>query len=254
MEQLKELRTDYERAEYLQNILIALATGREADDQHYQSLRTYLLHNPLTRDLLPSCVRTNRNLSQFWVFIKYKFPTYAERRSFIWSEFSSLLDHLEVKGTSPAQDSIKKGLQKLDSDSIHQEWAKALERKTPDPEGAITIARTLLESICKYILDELGIEYEPSRIELHELYKKTSNALNLAPSQYTEEVFKQILGGCSAIVSGLGTLRNKLGDAHGKGKSLVKPASHHAELAINLSGAMALFLAETFIDHKKNEI
>lgn len=254
MENLEELETDHERAEYLQNILIAHATGNEADGEHYQQLRTYFLKNPNIKDLLPSCVRTNRNLSQFWVFIKYKFPTYAERRSFIWSEFSPLLDHLESKQASPAQDSINKGLKRLDSDSIHQEWAKALERKTSDPEGAITIARTLLESICKYILDELHIEYEPDKTELHELYKKTSKALDLAPSQYTEDVFKQILGGCSAIVSGLGILRNKLGDAHGKGKGLSKPAPYHAELAVNLSGAMALFLAETFIDHKKNEI
>ena len=33
------------------------------------------------------------------------------------------------------------------------------------------------------------------------------------------------------VVSGLGMLRNKLGDAHGSGKAKVKPKERHAELA-----------------------
>lgn len=70
--------------------------------------------------------------------------------------------------------------------------------------------------------------------------------MNLSASQHNEEVFKQILGGCSAIVSGLGTLRNRLGDAHGQGKMPVKPSARHAELAVNLSGSMALFLISTW--------
>jgi hypothetical protein len=82
------------------------------------------------------------------------------------------------------------------------------------------------------------------------LYKKTSKELNLAPSQHTEEIFKQILGGCSGVITGLGALRNKLGDAHGKGKQNIKPLARHAELAVNLSGALALFLIETHNSQK----
>ena len=44
----------------------------------------------------------------------------------------------------------------------------------------------------------------------------------------------------------LGTLRNRLGDAHGQGKKTVRPAARHAELAINLAGSVALFLVETW--------
>jgi hypothetical protein len=58
-------------------------------------------------------------------------------------------------------------------------------------------------------------------------------------------VFKQILGGCSAVVEGLGALRNRLSDAHGTGKSAVKPAARHAELAVNLAGALAVYLLAT---------
>jgi hypothetical protein len=69
--------------------------------------------------------------------------------------------------------------------------------------------------------------------------------LNLAPQQHTEEIFKQILGGCQTVVNGLGSLRNKTGDAHGKGQRYVKPSERHAKLAVNLAGTVSVFLIET---------
>jgi hypothetical protein len=58
-------------------------------------------------------------------------------------------------------------------------------------------------------------------------------------------VFKQIIGGCTAVVEGLGALRNRLSDSHGKGKVAAKPAPRHAELAVNLAGSLALYLLAT---------
>ncbi len=102
------------------------------------------------------------------------------------------------------------------------QWQKANERKNSDPEGAITIARTLIESLLKHILDERGISYGDN-IELSELYKEVAKFLNLAPEQHQEQIFKQILGGANGIISGLGAMRNKLGDAHGTTKTKIKP-------------------------------
>jgi hypothetical protein len=50
------------------------------------------------------------------------------------------------------------------------------------------------------------------------------------------------------VVEGLGSLRNKIGDAHGTGKAAVRPAPRHAQLAVNLAGAMTTFLIETWQD------
>ena len=80
----------------------------------------------------------------------------------------------------------------------------------------------------------------------NKLYRLTAEQLKLAPSQHTEQVFKQILGGCTAVVEGLGALRNRLSDSHGKGKIAVKPAPRHAELAVNLAGALAIYLLATY--------
>lgn len=103
----------------------------------------------------------------------------------------------------------------------------------------------MIESILKYILDEQEIKYNDGA-ELPDLYKEVAKSLNLAPEQHQEQIFKQILGGKSGIISGLGALRNKLGDAHGKSKKSIKPSERHSELAVNLAGSMAIFLFKTF--------
>jgi hypothetical protein len=124
-----------------------------------------------------------------------------------------------------------------------------LQRRHTDAEGAITVARTLLETVCKRILDDLHIPYTDKE-DLPKLYSMTANALNLAPTQHSEEAIKAILGGAMAVVNGIGTLRNKLSDSHGRGGRPVKPAARHASLAVNMAGALATFLVETHTERQ----
>jgi hypothetical protein len=242
MEKMNDL---LEQTEALQNLLISHATGSTEDDAEYARLRQMLLSNSALDSLIPHFLRTCRNLPQFWQFIKYRFKSYAERRDFIWSEFNPLLETLERGAIAPSDKMVSQTLEKLDAAHVQAAWSKALERRSSDPEGAITSARTLIEAVCKHILDESGTTYDDGA-DLPKLYKQTAEHLNLAPSQHTEQVFKQILGGCTSVVEGLGSLRNRLSDAHGKGKVGTKPASRHAELAVNLSGALAIYLLATW--------
>ncbi len=155
-----------------------------------------------------------------------------------------------ASGSQPADELISKALSSFDENAVHHGWTKALERRLTDPEGAITSAKTLLESICKHIIDEAGGSYGDND-DLPKLYNSTAELLNLAPSQHTEIAFKSILGNCQAVVGNLAGLRNKLGDSHGQGKLYVKPQARHAELAVNLAGTMALFLVSTWTARKE---
>src|ERR1035437_8980977 len=233
-----------ERIEMLQNLLIAQATGGIGDDRQFQALRREITDNPLLKDIVPRFLRTCRTLIEFWQFIKYEYSTYAERRQFLWDSFRPLLERTDGSKAAPSDQSVAIALQRFDSETVHQLWLRAMERRENDPEGAITLARTLLETVCKHILDEHGIVYETDS-DLPGLYRMAAKSLNLAPSQHSEAIFKQILGGCTAVVEGLGALRNRLSDAHGQGKRPVKPAPRHAELAVNLAGAVAMFLVAT---------
>jgi Abortive infection C-terminus len=47
-------------------------------------------------------------------------------------------------------------------------------------------------------------------------------------------------------VNYIGTIRNRLGDAHGPGPYRVRPLPRHAELVVNLAGTMATFLIATW--------
>lgn len=247
---LDYLETDLERAEYFQNMLVAYSTSGTADDNEYKQLRLYFLDDHNTKLLIPKFIRTNRDLPQFWQFIKHKFPTYAERRKFLWAEFSPLVEYFERGGEPPSTKDMSDLLDKFDAENVHVAWTKAYERQNNDPGGAVTAARTLLETVCKHLLDEQGIDYE-SNPKLTKLYSLVAKSLNLSPSQHSEESFRKILGGCSAVVDGLGSLRNALGDAHGQGKKGVKPLPRHAGLSVNLAGAMAMFLVETWEARKQ---
>lgn len=234
-----------EAAESVKNMMLSRATGGGADPVEYQQLRGLLIADQRVKDRLPRCVRTCRTLDEFWGHIKSKFGTYAERREYLRQEFHPVLELLEGWSVTPGQNSASVALEKFDAAHVTAAWQKALERKSTDPEGAITAARTLVESVCKHILEEAG-EKISDRSDMTDLYRQTAKLLNLSPSQHTEEVFRQILGGCQSVVGGLAALRNRLSDAHGKGKSSARPLPRHAELAVNLAGTMATYLVATW--------
>lgn len=239
------MRELYDQTESLQNLLVSRATGGAENDAEYLRLRQVVLAQPALEPYIPRFLRTCRNLTQFWQYIKFEYGSYAERRQFLWDQFRPMLEVLARGGPAPSDQVVSAALEAFDSAHVQAAWSKALDRRASDPEGAITIARTLLESVCKHILDESGVTYNDST-DINKLYRKTAEKLNLAPAQHTEQVFKQILGGCTAVVEGLASLRNRLSDSHGKGKVGVKPASRHAELAVNLAGALAVYLLATW--------
>lgn len=245
-------RTLLEKLEKLQGSYVGMATdGRGIlEDVVFARLRTEILANAQVRTQVPELVRKYRDQSQFWQFIKYKFATYKERRQYIWEQFRPLFDFLEAQDRSPGVQPISETLQAFDPDNVHAAWQKALDRRTVDPEGAITAARMLLETTCKHILDSAGTAYADD-VDLPKLWALTAEALNLAPHQHQEAVFKTILGNCQSVVNSLGAIRNKIGDAHGQGRKPVKPKSRHAELAVNLAGTMASFLIATWQEREQ---
>ncbi len=98
------LESNFDKANYLLNLLVAHATGNVAIQLEYEVLRQELLSDPIAAPLIPSFVRTHRNLGSFWSFIKGKYGTYAERRAYLSEAFTPLLDRLEFGPSSMAVD------------------------------------------------------------------------------------------------------------------------------------------------------
>lgn len=229
----------------LKDNLIGRATNGPYSDREYENIRKDLLSRPEIKQFLPEFVLNYPTIDQFWQFIKNHLGKYQERRNFINSSFSEIIALLTSTNQKIANSIV------IDETYVLKTWNKALDRMSTDPEGAITSARTLIESVCKYILDEEKIPYKDSE-DLHQLYKLTATALNMAPDQHTEQIFKQILSGCMSIVYGLGSIRNKISDAHAIGPKRVKPKIRHAFLAVNISGSVCQFILKSYNEKSNN--
>lgn len=231
-------------AEDFQNECLALATGR-GSYEGWEAARAALLSQPEFLRVVPQWVSRCRFGGQFWPFIKATSDTYQGRREFLYESLAPLFELAEQGGSLPTVDAIQRLLMSCSSQTVSEAWHRIQARREADPEGAITAARALLESTCKHVLDALQVSYGPSE-ELSALYGKAAGAMNLAPQNHNEQVFKQILSGCISVVGGLAAMRNALGDAHGKAAKSPKPSARHADLAINLAGTLSVFLIETY--------
>lgn len=248
MENLRIYLDDFQRK------CIDLATGKGSKTPYedYEQSRAQLLSQPELLPCLPDWASSCRYGGQFWSFIKDISSTYQGRREFIWESLSSAFDLVERGATEPSSISLEDMMADCTSISVIDCWKKLHLRRRNDPEGAITTARSLVESICKYILEELEEPYT-NKDDLPRLYKKTANAMHLSPAQHNEQIFKQILSGCGSVIDGFASLRNDLGDAHGKGKIKFSPSARHADLAVNLAGTISTFLISTYEErHKKD--
>jgi hypothetical protein len=240
---LKELNS-------LKQVLINHATGKQADESEYRSLRSGIVANKILRSISPSFLRDCRDLGEFWSFIKTVSPNYEGRRTFIRESLKALFEHAETQnqGEHPI-----KAPNDITPDYIREEWEKAIERKASDPRGAITSARTLLEATCKYILTKHKVGYDDGD-ELPKLYGLCASALTLHPTQHTKDIFKEILSGMMSVVKGMGSMRNKLGDAHALEIASPKPAPRHSAFAVNVSCSLAMFLLETDIASREKQV
>lgn len=247
---MDDIPTDpFEQAMMLRGMIVSAGrNGRLDDDYFYSELRRLLLENESAKEFIPRILRIGRNGRDLWAYLSdfaSGSGSWAARERHVAEQFEPLLAYLEQKEKSPLDGITTDALSKLESGGVRTLWEKALSRRVADPEGAITSAKSLIESVCKLIIEAYGGSYGPSD-DLPKLYGQASRYLNIAPSAHSDEAFKSILGGCHTVVQNLATLRNRVGDAHGQGRMQVKPAPRHAALAVNLAGSMAMFLVETW--------
>ena len=112
-----------------------------------------------------------------------------------------------------------------------------------DYDGAITNARTLVETIMLEIVLKYNTPYVHEG-DLNKLYKEIKAILNLEikKGEYPDSII-QLLSGLTSIVYGIASVRNSMSDAHAK---RYKPKRHHAKLAVNSAKTLSEFLVDSF--------
>jgi hypothetical protein len=117
------------------------------------------------------------------------------------------------------------------------------------PHISIGLAKELIETCCKSILDELQETYDKNW-DLPKLMKETTKLLKLTPDDIPNEAkaassIKQILGSLSSVVQGIGEVRNEYGSGHGKNGKFIGLQPRHAKLAVGSASTLAVYLLET---------
>ncbi len=128
--------------------------------------------------------------------------------------------------------------------ALRHNWDRAIERSRNDPMGSITAANSFLESVMKWIVEQSGQPVPENRRKLFELtVKLVSDGL---PGQDSD-----IVGHFDTIMREIGSLRSKIGDAHGSTSAKRPPSSSQAMLSVNLAGSLALYLLDSFDEQNR---
>ena len=118
------------------------------------------------------------------------------------------------------------------------------------PYIAIGIAKELIETCCKSILEKSNITYE-KKWDLPKLVKETIKLLKLTSDDIPNkakaiESNKKILVHLSAVIQSITELRNEYGSGHGKDSKFIGLDPRHARLAVGSASTLAIFLLETY--------
>ena len=87
----------------LENILVAACEGNRTSNKLYIQLRGTLLDEQSIKLLLPSFVRTSRDLNHFWSYIKGKSGQWEPRRVHVREAMTPLIDFLEGANRTPGR-------------------------------------------------------------------------------------------------------------------------------------------------------
>ncbi len=129
----------------------------------------------------------------------------------------------------------------LMENTYREDWITASNKIISNPAEAITSARTMLETLCRTILNERGMSNKYTG-ELSELLKDTEQAVGLNIADYQNE--HQFIKGIASIVNALSTLSNSDGNRHGQIAGVEITDPKYAELAVNLCGSLGIFILD----------
>ena len=149
-----------------------------------------------------------------------------------------------VHALGNAAQRIKAVAASLGSEHLYEDLRRLERIGDSEPGEAIGLAKEIVESCCKLILDDRGISY-PDDAEIPKLLKLLRNEIKIMPEGIAEDAkaareIREVLTSLGKIAHALPPIRNAYGKGHGRGRNFKGLEPRHARLAI---GA-----ASTFVD------
>ena len=148
-----------------------------------------------------------------------------------------------------ATENLEKYLEVQGYKAAHNDFERAMSYIESDPEQSMGSASSILESICKGILERLNKSL-PKDQTLKSLIKATYGAMDLSPESHADPDIKQVLGGIANAAVGIGVIRTKHSAFHGRTDEQKKYrlTARHARLAVGSSAVLGCFLIETYLE------
>lgn len=157
---------------------------------------------------------------------------------------------VDAQSNAPVVSALSEALAPINFDTVTRDLDRALANADDDPEDSVTSACSVIESVCRSIIVELGVPMPPKK-DIQSLYKTVRDELGLNPgAAFRDEIaddVRTVLSGLASCVQGVGSLRTHGGDAHGRERGFSRRIDARiARLAIHSASAAALFLIETW--------
>lgn len=124
---------------------------------------------------------------------------------------------------------------------ILDEWYDAgIRSVTGDARGSVTRARTMMETVCKHILDERNLSYD-AKDDLPDLVRKLRSVIEIhyASSPEIGDAARQLMHGLTSTAYALSLLRNRKSDAHGHGPYDIQANEREARASVLAAAAFA---------------
>jgi hypothetical protein len=174
---------------------------------------------------------------------------WIERDGFVYSS-----GRLIARGDVVQLPDVHEASIQFDAPELQRQVERMRNAVDDDPALAIGTAKELIETTCKTILHDRGVEFDDSA-DLVKLVTETRKALGLMPENVPHsargaDVIRRLLGSLGTVAQGLGELRNMYGTGHGRRGQVKGLASRHARLAVGSAATLAMFLFET---HQERE-
>ena len=128
----------------------------------------------------------------------------------------------------------------------YSDFQKAQARTMSDPEGALTSARSMLESTIKWIHYQKNAEQPTLDGGTGKRIKACFRLLDGTGSDFERPGIKDMIQGMVAAANGLDTARNAMGDGHGKSPESPSANPRIAKLSVGLAKTVVTFLLATY--------
>ena len=124
---------------------------------------------------------------------------------------------------------------------------------------AISDARSLVESVFEYILEEHNVSYNLCNGDLGKLFREIKKVLNFeaqnlktkVKDETLQEAFIKISGSLEQIVMSIGTISNKMSKRHSRSSESFE---HHALLAVNCAYTVCNFVFDSYKYQKSKNL